>query len=200
MSTQPAHLSPSDLAGLIDRTLEPPAQARIEAHLDTCAMCREELAEVTRLAHALQSAPVSSRPRRRFWGGIALGGALAASLALLVLRAPPPSDSALPVPPVRAPATGESLARINVLSPPESLRAGSGPPAFTWRSVGADVYRFFLLSDNGELLWTGETPDTSLTLPQAVSLSPGEKYWWRVDATAEGIVASTGARRLQVPP
>ena len=87
-----------------------------------------------------------------------------------------------------------------MLFPPESLRAVSGPPGFTWRSVGADVYHFFLLSDNGELLWTGETPDTSLTLPRAVSLLPGEKYWWRVDATTEGIVASTGARRLQVSP
>ena len=200
MTTQPAHLSPSDLAGLIDRTLDPGAQARIEAHLDICTVCREELADVTRLAHSLQSQPVSSRSRRRLWGGLALGGALAASLALLMLRAPRPSESALPTPPVRAPAAGEGLARIQVLSPPESLRAGSGPPAFTWHSVGADVYRFVLLSDNGELLWTGETADTSLTLPRTTVLLPWEKYWWRVDATTEGIVASTGARRLQVSP
>lgn len=200
MSTPPAHLSPSDLAGLIDRTLDPAVQARIEAHLDRCAICREELAEVARLADSIQPLPARRRSRRRLWAGLALGGALAASLALLVLRAPPPSDSALPTPPVRAPATGESLARIEVLFPPESLRAGSGPPAFSWHSMGADVYRFFLLSDDGELLWTGETPDTSLTLPRAVSLLPGENYWWRVDATTEGIVGSTGARRLQVSP
>ena len=200
MTTQPAHLSPNDLAGLIDQTLDPAAQARIEAHLDTCAVCREELAEVTRLAHSLQSQPVSSRPRRRLWGGLALGGVLAASLALIVLRSPRPSDSAVPARPVRTPATGEGLARIEVLSPPESLTAGAGPPAFTWHSVGADVYRFVLLSDNGELLWTGETADTSLTLPRATALLPGERYWWRVDATTEGIVASSGARRLQVSP
>jgi hypothetical protein len=199
MSTPPAHLSPSDLAGLIDRTLDPAAQARIEAHLDTCAVCREELAEVARLADSFQPPTARSRSRR-LWAGLALGGALAASLALLVLRAPPPSDSALSTQPVRAPATGESLARIEVLFPPDSLSAGAGPPAFTWHSVGADVYRFFLLSDDGELLWTGETPDTSLTLPRAVSLLPGENYWWRVDATTEGIVGSTGARRLQVSP
>ncbi|HJR33517.1 MAG TPA: zf-HC2 domain-containing protein [Gemmatimonadales bacterium] len=200
MTTEPAHLTPGDLAGLIDRTLDPAASARVEAHLDTCALCREELAEVTRLAHSLESQPVVSRSRRRLWAGIALGGALAASLALLVLRAPRPSDSALPTPPVRAPATGESLARLDVLFPPESLRVSSGPPAFIWHSVGADVYRFFLLSDDGELLWTGETPDTSLTLPRAVTLLPGDNYWWRVDATTEGIVASTGARRLRVTP
>jgi hypothetical protein len=206
MTSQPAHLSPSELAGYLDRELDSEAQQSVEAHLDICAACRDELAQVARLADGFRtSAPVGTQPRvawsrRRLWGGLAVGGALAASLALLVLRAPPPSESAQPTPPVRAPATGESLARIEVLLPSESLRAGSGPPAFTWHGVGADVYRFFLLSDDGELLWTGETPDTSLTLPRAVSLQAGESYWWRVDATTEGIVASTGARRLQVTP
>lgn len=206
MTTQPAHLSPNELAGFLDGELDSEARRRVEAHLDTCVVCRGELADVARLADAFRSPaqgiskPHESRSRRRVWGGLALGGALAASLAMLLLLGPAGPKSPLPTQPVRAPTTGEGLARIDVLAVPEMVGGATDSLVFTWRSVGADVYRFALLSESGEPLWTRDTPDTSLSLPSTVVLTPGRAYWWRVDATAEGVVATTGARRLQVAP
>jgi anti-sigma factor RsiW len=199
-------LSPSELAGFLDRDLDSEGRRRVEAHLDDCAACRGELADVARLADAFRSPaqgivqPQESRSRRRVWGGIALGGALAASLAMLMLLGPPAPSSSPAAQPVRAPTTGEGLARIDVLTAPEMVGGATDSLVFTWHSVGADVYRFALLSESGEPLWTRETGDTSLSLPSTVVLTPGHAYWWRVDATAEGVVATSGARLLRVSP
>src|SRR5687768_6406174 len=109
MTSEPAHLRPSELAGYLDRQLDGAGRARVEAHLDSCAACREELAEVARLSDVLRnSAPAAGpsalpQPARQLLMRLALGGALAASLALVVLRLPP-SDPILPTAPVRAPA------------------------------------------------------------------------------------------------
>lgn len=206
MTTQPAHLSPSELAGFLDRELDFEGRRRVEAHLDTCSLCRGELADVARLADAFRSPPPSlaqpheSRSRRRLWRGLALGGALAASLAMLMLLGPPAPSSSPPAQPVRAPTTGEGLARIDVVTAPEMVGGATDSLVFTWHSVAADVYRFALLSESGEPLWTRDTPDTSLSLPSTVVLTPGRAYWWRVDATAEGVVATSGARPLRVSP
>ena len=39
---------------------------------------------------------------------------------------------------------------------------------------------------------------TSIVLPAEVTLTAGRTYFWRVDAHADGITASTGTMRLQV--
>lgn len=206
MTSQPAHLSPSELAGFLDRDLDSGGRRRVEAHLETCAVCRGELADVAQLAETFRSPaqgisqPHESRSRRRVWASLALGGALAASLAMLVLLGPIRPGSTPPIQPVRAPTTGEGLARIDILTPSEMLGRTTEFLVFTWHSVGADVYRFALLNESGEQLWTRETTDTSLSLPSTVVLTPGSAYWWRVDATAQGVVATTGARLLRVSP
>jgi hypothetical protein len=54
---------PSDLlADLIDGTLDADARARVEAHLDTCAACREDLAAATAGRDALRSLVPASAP------------------------------------------------------------------------------------------------------------------------------------------
>ena len=203
MTNQP-HLGPEDLAGFLDRSLDSEGRLRVETHLDSCSICRAELVDVVRLSDGFRSSVQDmaqahqERPRRRLFGSLALGGALAASLAALVLLGPTRRGSSLPIQPVRAPTTGEGRARIDVLTPPGLVRSDS--LVFTWRGVGADVYRFTLLSEDGEPLWALDTPDTSQSLPPSVALTPNRDYWWRVDATAEGVVASTGVRRLRVSP
>ena len=204
MTDHSTHLGPGDLAGFLDRSLDSERRQRVEAHLDDCPVCRAELVDVARLSDGFRSSVQDIaqshqvRSRRRLFGSLALGGALAASLAALVLLGPTSPGSSLPVPPVRAPTTGEGRARIDVLTPPEMVRSDS--LVFTWHGVGADVYRFTLLSEDGEPLWAHDTPDTSQSLPHSVVLTPNRDYWWRVDATAEGVVASTGVRRLRVSP
>jgi hypothetical protein len=205
MTSEPAHLNPNDLAGYLERQLDSAQQQRIVAHLEGCAVCREELAQVARLVDAIGSAgPAPVTPRvpasRPLWMQLALGGAIAAGLAFVVFRAPGPVESVPGPAPVRAPATGEGLGRIEVLSPSDSPGTSSDSLVFRWRSAGADVYRFALLSESGEELWTGETQDTSLSLPPTVVLAPGTAYWWRIDAIADGITASTGARPFRLSP
>jgi hypothetical protein len=205
MTSEPAHLNANDLAGYLERQLDSAQQQRIVAHLDGCAVCREELAQVARLVDAIGGAgpaPATARApaSRPLWMRLALGSAIAAGLGFVVFRALGPVESVPVVAPVRAPATGEGLGRIEVLFPSDSPGIGSDSLVFRWRSVGADVYRFALLSESGEELWTGETQDTAISLPPSLVLTPGGGYWWRVDAVADGITASTGARPLRFSP
>ena len=200
------HLTESQLAGYLDRDLLPEERRRVEAHLDACASCRGELADIARMADSYQSSqsstgvPESVRPAPRRWWPVALGGAVAAGLTGLLLFGKSSTEPALLTQPIRAPATGEGRARIEVVAPTED--ASPVPPSgtFIWHKAGADVYRFILLSQSGEPLWNRETPDTSLTLPPFVLLQPGHDYFWRVDAVGDGVMSSTGARSLRVPP
>jgi hypothetical protein len=55
-----------------------------------------------------------------------------------------------------------------------------------WSSVpGAERYRLRLYDREGSVLWTIETADTSVALPDSVRLRPRVPYFWRVEAQAE---------------
>ena len=198
-----SHLTESQLAGYLDCDLRPEERLHVEFHLDACAACRGELAEIARIAAS--SPPLelvsktSPRSPRRWWP-IALSGALAAGLAGVLLFGRSTTEPSLRTEPVRAPVTGEGRARIEVIAPAEDASDVAAFRTFTWHRSGAGLYRFILLSESGEPLWTRETPDTSLVLPASVSLQRGHDYFWRVDAVGDGVMASTGARSLRVPP
>lgn len=201
--TEAAHLSDSDLAGFVENRLDPAARRWAVAHLDTCDECRADLIAITGL---VSGAPVSSSHRlivsshrRRAWT-LAGAGALAAGLAgILVYRGA--IDSGTSTETVRTPVIGSADAapRIVAVGPRDgaSLQADSSR-SFTWRAYEADNYRFLLLEEDGTPLWTFDTHDTVLVLPPDVSLVGGRTYFWRVDAHADGITASTGTMRLQV--
>jgi len=72
--------------------------------------------------------------------------------------------------------------------------------AFAWHRTSTDTYRVTVLTQTGEPVWSQETPDTSVTLPAAVVLEPGRTYFWRVDAIADGIAATSGPQRFLVAP
>ncbi len=192
----PGHLGDAELSGFLDDDLAPDERRRIAAHLDSCDDCRRELVEVGRLAASLPATP-RRRPSALVW--LAAGGALAAGLAALLL------PTAAPAPPVghdttRAPAQTvplEGRARIEATLPLADTVRAAPALVFAWRPVRADVFRFTLLSETGEPVWSVETADTVLTLPNTVHLGAGA-FFWRVDAVAEGIVATTGIRRLRV--
>jgi len=42
-----------------------------------------------------------------------------------------------------------------------------------------------LYTDEGDVLWTTEMTDTSVTLPASVVLSPQATYFWKVEAQTE---------------
>ncbi len=53
----------ADLSAYVDGQLEPPACDRLEAHLETCAPCRETRAELHMLRSALRELPPATAPR-----------------------------------------------------------------------------------------------------------------------------------------
>jgi hypothetical protein len=217
-SVSNGHLSDGAIAGYLDHVLDPDERRRVESHLDACAECRREVIEAMRVADSYE-APVAkhgappgqdevtrgvSAPRSRAWRGRAVlaGGALmAAGLAGVLLLRPavsPPEPSAVRGP--KALRDDDGQARIRTVHPAEGATVSAHAIAFVWRPTGADAYRLVLLTESGDPVWTHETADTSAALPAGVTLRPGESYFWRVDAIADGIAATTGVHRLQVRP
>jgi Putative zinc-finger len=180
------HLSPEALAGYLDRDLPDEEQRRVELHLASCMECREELAEVRGLQ--------LSRSRRWF---LVLVPAVAAAAALLVIVLPrqgtAPSD-------VRA--RPDTDLPLEIVSPASSDVVASSPVTFTWRSAepGAS-YTFTLQAADGRVVWSSTTADTVAVVPDSVALSPGQTWFWMVDAVlADGRSRSTGLQRLSTGP
>jgi hypothetical protein len=109
---------------------------------------------------------------------------------------PAPSDDRVRA----APFGGEGLRQIDVVSPADDVTIPGGPVVLTWHAVQADIYRVSLLDESGKPLWTRETPDSSVTLPGNAGIRPGQAYFWRVEAIASGISATTRVHRLRIAP
>jgi anti-sigma factor ChrR (cupin superfamily) len=161
------------LADFVDGRLTPESRAPVVAHLLTCARCRS-------VVKATAGAPTASERRWPSWS-LPLGLAAAAVLVFLLvprgggdspppdLREPPVTSTIAPAP--IAPAPGASVARVDRL---------------VWSSVpGAERYRLRLFDREGSTLWTVETTDTAVALPDSVRLTRGVPYFWRVEAQAE---------------
>jgi hypothetical protein len=168
------------VADVVDGRLSPESRAPVVAHLLTCARCRSVVKATSRLV--ADTAVLGHAPRRRWrrWS-LPLGLAAAAALVLLLvprrvddgsppgLREPTVTSTLAPVP--IAPAPGASVARVDRL---------------VWSSVpGAERYRLRLYDREGSTLWTAETADTAVALPDSVRLARGVPYFWRVEAQAE---------------
>lgn len=214
------HLPESVLAAYVDQALTPDERRRADVHLDACAPCRAALVDIMRLADGYETslggaaletdvppraAVVAARRASRWPRRVAVGGALAAGLAAILVASREPGarrDGARPLPdtaPVeRATPSGGTDGRIAVVGPAEGEAAARRRLVFTWRAAPADLYRVTLLTGSGEPVWSGETSDTALALPDSVALAPGRAYFWRVDGIAEGLALSSGARQLRV--
>jgi len=81
--------------------------------------------------------------------------------------------------------------------------ARAGDPAgirFTW-SAGPEgsTFRFTLLDERGERVWSSETGDTTIVLPAEIEVTPGRSYYWYVDALApDGRTLTAGPTPLEV--
>ncbi len=200
------HLTAGEIAGNLDRALSETDRVRIESHLEACAECRAEWLAAARLADSY-AAPARSTdlppglrlPARR-WLPLALGGALAAGLAALLLFRPNLVNPFRPGEPVRAPDLGEGLTRLEIVAPSPDSVVSRDRLSLVWRGSTSNLYRVTVLTESAEPVWTADTKDTAIVLPDSVALLPGRPYFWRVEGIANGITASTGAHRLRVRP
>jgi hypothetical protein len=166
------------VAAFVDGRLGPDARGPVVAHLLTCARCRSVVKATSRLAADTSVTDQTPARRWRRWS-IPLGLAAAAAFVLLLLprgsgdslspglREPP--DTSIHAPLLIAPRG--SVARVDEL---------------LWASVpGIEQYRVRLYNDEGDVLWTAETADTALMLPDSVRLSRRVTYFWKVEAQTE---------------
>lgn len=208
------HPSESTLAAFLDGELGTNERPQVEAHLEKCATCRRALADAVDVLGASTGAASTVEPalstRRRRVPMLAIGMVLAASVAgvMVLRRAPSPladvdessAEGEARLRDAAQPTLDERISQISVIAPPNGAERLGEHPSFAWRSAKADHYSFRLLTEDGTALWSNETADTTLTLPSHVRLERGRSYFWRVDALAAGIVASTRAQRFTVSP
>ena len=200
------HPSESVLAAYLDGELSVDERAQVELHFDQCMACRRALADTvdvldtTDATPALSTVPSSTSQRRRYISRISVLTAIAASLAAVVVlqRRPGGEDITGRTRDAGRNTTDERIPQLMAVTPGDGSANVSDPRLFIWRSADVDRYSFRLLAEDGVPIWSRETSDTTITLPPDVRLDRGRSYFWRVDALAAGIVASTRAQRFTV--
>jgi len=122
----------------------------------------------------------------------------AAAVALIVFTGPRLLTSARQSDVSRAPVSSEGRSHIDIISPNPDSIFDAQRLIFTWHTSPASLYRVTVLTESGEPIYSAETQDTSLVLPDSVHLDPEKVYFWRADGTGNGIVSSTGAAVLRI--
>ena len=194
------HLSAAEITAFVDGEMPPGERVRLTTHLESCAECRDEVGDVVRL---LRDAPMpqSQVKRRRIRGPMAaaIGTLLAASVATVILVK---GSSTLPESPVvrtTEPAVNhEARATMAAISPDDGAAVSAQRITLTWHSANVGLYHVTLAAPDGASLWSAQTPDTTVVIPDSIEVEAGRVYFWYVDAVADGITASTALRRLRV--
>ena len=196
-----AHLNDTEFAGFVDNRLDQATRRRAIAHLDTCNDCRAELIAITSLVRGTPSPSlrpiVSSWRRGRVWA-LAGAGALAAAIAGILLpgRIRPRRRNGANA--------HRGFDRVTTHHRPGPARRRLGAEPGGW-GVRLACLRFRQLPVRPPRRRTGRpvVPRHArhLTGPPCRHLPPTRwgTYFWRVDAHADGITASSGTMRLQVP-
>jgi hypothetical protein len=190
-----AHLSDAELAGYLDQDLTLDERRRVETHLDVCARCRGEAVALSRIALPV-STTATQRPARRRWPWLSAAAA-AIVVGVLLPRLTSHSPSPDGVQRARRVTDAGGRSRLTLVSPANDLTVQT-PVTFTWSSANADVYRIYVFTNTGDAVWIRETADTTISLPDSIALQSGVTYFWRVDAIANGITATTDPYRMQV--
>jgi len=166
------------IADFVDGRLDTGARGRAVTHLLSCARCRSVVKATSRLA-AETTAMEQARPRRwRRWS-IPLG--LAAAVAFVLLLLPSGGDDG-PSPGLRG-RTDTSTHALLLITPRGSV---DHVDRLVWSSMPRiERYRLRLYDDQGDVLWSLETPDTVVMLPDSVRLSRRVTYFWKVEAQTE---------------
>jgi len=167
------------VADFVEGRLDSRTRAPVVAHLLICARCRSVARAAGRaLAEVVATTEVARRPWRRW--SLPLGIAAAAAVALLLW--PRSTDDTGDTPGLREPADTGSQAPMPIAPRASVARVDQ----FVWSTVPrVERYRLRLYNDEGEVLWTAETADTSVAVPDSVELAPRVTYFWKVEAQTE---------------
>lgn len=175
------------VAAFVDHRLGAAERSVVESHLADCAECRSEVIEVDRLI---------SNIRRRRAGAVVGGGLAIAASAILVVSVMSHRRPGTPDDMLRG-TTADSLVAV---SPKGSVaRAGL---AMVWhRAEGNASYRVSITDATGRIVWSSDTRNTSVAVPDSIQLLPGHEYLWTADAIlAQGISRSTSLQSFRIAP
>jgi len=177
--TDPQHLSPAIIAAHLAGQASPEERRTVLEHLLICPECRRDADEALALGSERQ-------PRR--WTAIAIPAA-AAAIVLFLLG---PNLSRAPQPPAVRGDAAEGVQQFAAVAPANGLVVPEDSLLFVWRSEGTGSHYVLTVTDeDGDVVWTAPTPDTTLLPPRGVELVAGRRYYWYVDALLEGARSST---------
>jgi len=180
------------VAAYVERRLDDEERAVAEAHLATCADCRREVVEVSRLLlkrrRASQLLPAA---------GIAAAAVIAFVAGVSLIGGPAKPDS---VRPIRAPAESPAPVLTAVEPAPDVSLSVGNDIRFVWKaSEAGSTYKLTVVDESGEPVWSAETSDTVTLLPAEDGPDRPGKYFWFVDALAsDGSTLTSGARRFSL--
>lgn len=174
------------LADFVEGRLDPQTRAPVVAHLLTCARCRSVVRATGRLladsAVARELPSPKWAPAGRGWRRWSLPLGVAAAAALLVILWPEGGGDRGPTPGLREPTDTGTVAPVPIAPRASVARVDR----LVWSSVArAERYRLRLYDNEGGVLWTLETSDTLVVLPDSVVLAPRVTYFWKVEAQME---------------
>ena len=180
-------VAPEEILALVRREGSDERRLEVLDHVMACDVCRGEFELLRSIERTGTEQAAVARPwARRGWRQSATV-ALAASLILVVgvglwQRFGRPEGSDV----VR----GEPDAVTLVAPPPDVDVTAGAPLTFAWRPApGARRYELEVLDDQGTVVFTVATSDTTAVLAEVRRLAPGAEYrWWvraRDDAGAQ---------------
>jgi hypothetical protein len=188
------HLTPEQIAAYTARALSNGELAAVERHLLMCESCRDELVDAGKFAR---------RWPFRFRYSVVLPAAAAAVVLIGVTTVITSNgETAAPAEPVLRSTDHEGLATFDVVEPADGVEVPATGIVFRWHAEEPDPhYRIHVLNRAGELVWEAATADTNIQMPNNVSLTAGEYYFWYVDALLRGVRSSTsGVLEFRVKP
>ena len=161
-----------------------PLSADVIGHLAGCERCR---ARVTGAVAALRDPAIVAEIQRLesphevkpFWRPMRKVALVAAVGGLLLV----PTFMRERRPPVTRELRDDDAAITMTVAPTIVAPRGAAhsPASMMWTSVpGADRYEVTIFSREGLVVWTGESPDTTMPLPREVK--PATTYLWKVRA------------------
>lgn len=187
---------PMQLATALDGQLEPSQREFFDLHVSSCSHCVARLGQLARLkaldADATVPDTTMARARRLVGRRVPLraaGWAAAAMVVLAVVLTAPELDDAVDPSLNQAPPARQARnidpdgMRPRVLAPDEGARLSWDGARFKWTEVpGSLHYDIRVVSDDGAMLWQERVQGTEWRAVEALSLVPGQEYYFRVDA------------------
>lgn len=173
------------VAAFVDHRLQGTERAAVESHLAECADCRAEVVEVERLVGGVRR----HRARSLVIGGLAVAAGLMLVVSTVRHRGAGSDDGNL---------RGIGAAAIVPVGPSGGVsRAGL---TLTWHGTGSGArYKVTLSNAAGTTLWSTDTPNTTVAIPDTIDLPAGAEYHWIVDALLpQGTTRTSGQQSFHI--